>query len=416
MKSKSPLSEDPVRKFRKRIVLLLSGLYLISIAAILIIFNVTYRQTTTGEIDQVLMNHLLIISHEEMQSTTPAASSASQPTDPTGSAGTNYSITEIYTVKEGNSGAEVVDRAPDSTLTEREIRNVGNAIFSKEETKGTWSHYRFLSVIQDGAKYVTFTDISMMSAAAMRLSLRSLFIGIMFLVIWIFVSYKISAFLVRPMQEAIDKQTDFLMMASHELKTPLTVTKTSLEMMQKEGASEKYLNYALEENAVMTDIVTDLLDLTKIDLQKTTMEQMNLSDCVTEAVLPFEVQAFEKGVTLEERIDDNITIHGSNKLLLRLVSTLTDNAIRHTEENHKVIVQLKSKTLTVKNEGLPIPEEERQKLFEKFYQSPNEKATTDGQHHYGMGLAIAQSIAREHRTQITIDCIDGWNIFQVPFS
>ena len=67
--------------------------------------------------------------------------------------------------------------------------------------------------------------------------------------------------------------------------------------------------------------------------------------------------------------------------------------------------------LSVENQGISIPGEERSRIFEKFYQSSNSE---DG--HYGLGLAIAQSIAGQHHSEITVLSENGWNCFQVSFS
>lgn len=421
---------DPVRRLRLRLVLLLCALYLVSIAGMLVVFNVTYRKSSQSEIRQALVQHLMILQRESEEAGTgerpPAGTSGAGSTAGedelfaqsarAGSGAAVYSITEIYTVRQGAAGAEVVDRSPSAQLTQREIRNVGNAVLSQGKASGTWRHYQYVVQGQGENRLAVFTDTALLDRSALRLSLQSLGIGLAFFLLWGLICLRLSAVLVRPMREAMDKQRDFLMMAGHELKTPLAVLRTSLQMMEREKCQEPYLTYAMQESAVMTDIVTDLLDLTRLEATAPQMEEMSLSDCVLEAVLPMEAQAFERSVLLEEEVDEGVIIRGEEKLLLRLVSTLTDNAIRHTRRGGKVVVELSGRTLRVKNQGEPIPEEERERLFEKFYRPQSEPQEDDGQRHYGLGLAIAASIAREHGTAITIDCADGWVSFSVVFA
>lgn len=81
--------------------------------------------------------------------------------------------------------------------------------------------------------------------------------------------------------------------------------------------------------------------------------------------------AYEKNVLLKSNIQENIMLNGNREDIEHILSTLIDNAIKHTEKSKEVIVELKRNknniTWQVKNMGEPIPEEEREKIFERFY-------------------------------------------------
>lgn len=124
--------------------------------------------------------------------------------------------------------------------------------------------------------------------------------------------------------------------------------------------------------------------------------------------------AFEKEVILTTDIQQNLVIAGNNEMLERMAETLLENAIRHTEAGKEVKVVLKKDEkkvcFSVENQGKTIPEEERRRIFEKFY---HVSSLEEG--HYGLGLAIAQSIAVKHRTEITVTSENGWNCFITAF-
>ena len=119
--------------------------------------------------------------------------------------------------------------------------------------------------------------------------------------------------------------------------------------------------------------------------------------------------AFEKAVILITDIQQNLVIDGNKEMLERMAETLLENAIRHTEAGKEVKIVLKKDEkkvrLSMENQGEAIPEEER-----KFYHDSNPE-----EGHYGLGLAIAQSIAAKHHTEITVISENGWNCFIIDF-
>ena len=211
-------------------------------------------------------------------------------------------------------------------------------------------------------------------------------------------------------------QKEFVLFAGHELKTPVTVMKASLDMLEREGIHSKYLDYAAEENEKMRKLVIELLDYSKMEYQeeKSFRESVNFSQCIEGISLEFEAMAFEKAVILITDIQQNLVIDGNKEMLERMAETLLENAIRHTEAGKEVKIVLKKDEkkvrLSMENQGEAIPEEERRRLFEKFYHDSNPE-----EGHYGLGLAIAQSIAAKHHTEITLISENGWNCFIIDF-
>ena len=133
----------------------------------------------------------------------------------------------------------------------------------------------------------------------------------------------------------------------------------------------------------------------------------------------FESMAYEKGVEMSSYITDNIALNANKEDIEHIVSTLVDNAIKHTNKDGKVIVYLEKDknniVLEVKNEGEEIPIKERDKIFERFYRI--DKSRNRKEKRYGLGLAIAKSTVEKYNGKIEVDCKDGYTIFTVaiPF-
>jgi signal transduction histidine kinase len=108
-------------------------------------------------------------------------------------------------------------------------------------------------------------------------------------------------------------------------------------------------------------------------------------------------------------------MNGNKEDIEHIVSTLLDNAIKHTESSKEVIVELnKDKNnviLQVKNMGDPIPESEREKIFERFYRV--DKSRNRNEKRYGLGLAIAKSIVQKYKGNIEVSYKNEFTIFKV---
>ena len=124
--------------------------------------------------------------------------------------------------------------------------------------------------------------------------------------------------------------------------------------------------------------------------------------------------AFEKAVILITDIQQNLVIDGNKEMLEengRNPSGKRNPAYRGRKRVKIVLKKDEKKVrLSMENQGEAIPEEERRRLFEKFYHDSNPE-----EGHYGLGLAIAQSIAAKHHTEITVISENGWNCFIIDF-
>ena len=129
----------------------------------------------------------------------------------------------------------------------------------------------------------------------------------------------------------------------------------------------------------------------------------------------FESMAYERNVKLSSKIQENIMINGNKEDIEHILSTLIDNAIKHTESGNDVIVELSKEKneliIQVKNEGKEIPEKERKKIFERFYRI--DKSRNRNEKRYGLGLAIAKSTVKKYNGNIKVLYKDGFTIFKV---
>lgn len=253
------------------------------------------------------------------------------------------------------------------------------------------------------------------------LLVESLAIFIIIELLLIFISRLLTGWITKPAKEALERQKEFIVDASHELKTPLAVIMASSDELVADETSGKYIENIKYESDRMNRLISGLLDLSKLeeDASKKSYKEENLSKIVEKTALVFEAVAFEQGITIETDIEDGITLNCSKDEIEKLVSTLLDNAIKHSDKDTAVSIRLsKSKSLVniqITNKGEPIAQGDEEKIFERFYRA--DKSRSRSENRYGLGLAIAKRIVINHGGSIkaSSDGKTGTTTFEVTF-
>lgn len=209
-------------------------------------------------------------------------------------------------------------------------------------------------------------------------------------------------------------KSEFVMTASHELKTPLQSLGMSIELL-KEGASDKLdekqkqlLDAAGEELARLKSLTSDLLDLSKIETGRVEMEFDRLPPRVLaeKAVGVFKTQAEEKHIDLATDVPEDIPeVQADANKITWVLTNLIANALRYA--NSKITVSGRHVGpwvhLSVTDDGEGIPPEYQSRIFEKFVQVKSEKSVGGT----GLGLAICKEIVRAHKGTIWVDSTPG---------
>ena len=241
------------------------------------------------------------------------------------------------------------------------------------------------------------------------------FLGIFIIYI---IAKKISETIVKPVEDSFEKQKQFVSDASHELKTPLAVIEANADVLQDEVGENKWIKYIQNEVQSMNKLVNDLLVLAKMEsTNNINIQKFDLSKEVEMSVAVFESLVYEKEIKLETSINKDIYINGEKEDIKHIISILLDNAIKHTKKDKKIIVNVQKEKSDIKieviNEGEPILEEDREKIFERFYRV--DKARNRNEKRYGLGLAIAKGIVEKYNGIISANSKDGFTSFIVRF-
>ncbi len=211
------------------------------------------------------------------------------------------------------------------------------------------------------------------------------------------------------LERSFEKEQQFTSDASHELRTPMSVIMAQCEYsLEKPRTAEEYeaaLSVIQRQGRKMSGLINDMLDFTRLDMKtdRYSLEQFNLSESVTSLCSDMALIRENNIELTYDQIEQNILYTGNKALLVRALTNLISNAFRYGKENGHIHVSLQksgaSVLLSVQDDGEGIAEDEKEKVFRRFYQGDNSRGGIGT----GLGLSMAEEIARFHGGSILLE-------------
>lgn len=216
-------------------------------------------------------------------------------------------------------------------------------------------------------------------------------------------------------EKEIDKaKTEFVSLASHQLRTPLTSIKWYSEMLadpvhgKLTTKQSEFVSEITKGNERMIALVNALLDVSRIDLGKITLnpEKFDIVKTTKNIIHELDSQIIAKKINLHQHYEqDNMTVNLDTKLTAVVLQNIIGNAVKYTPERGTVHVSMKTDkqylTIAVKDTGYGIPEKDKNKIFNKLYRGEN--AQTLSIEGTGLGLYIAKSIVEQSGGKLTFE-------------
>ncbi len=225
------------------------------------------------------------------------------------------------------------------------------------------------------------------------------------------------------LEDSFMSERRFIQDVSHELKTPLTILKGELEVALKKARSAgeyaAVLQSNLEETEKMSRIVGDLLTLARFDNREVKLDHapVNLPILLEGSVKSLAGVAEKTGTAIRLSAAPGIKeVGGDQGQLRRLFLNLLDNALKYSPAGGEVKVEIYSETgrpaVKISDHGVGIPEADLPHIFKRFYRADSSRSSSG----FGLGLAIAKSIADAHQAEIKAESQPGkGSIFTVVF-
>lgn len=207
---------------------------------------------------------------------------------------------------------------------------------------------------------------------------------------------------------------DFIAISSHELKTPVTSLKMFTQILDKrlqQGKTEQAAKILQQINGQinrLTNLVTELLDVSRIEKGKLpyNMEEFSIDDLVEEVTSSMQTIIQTHTIVLEGKA--RRTVLADRERVSQVLINLINNAVKYSPKGEKVIVSCKKEnnmvTISIEDFGIGISDEEREKIFGRFYQANSDGKTFAG---LGLGLYISKEIVERHGGKIGIETKEG---------
>ena len=301
----------------------------------------------------------------------------------------------------------------------QEAVEYAKTVLSKGQSRGFYKGFKYLIEDTGKGKLIAFVDVVKDYGVIYSNLGNSIIIGIVVLFLVALFSFLLSKKAVRPMVQAYKKQNAFITDASHELKTPLAIIKTSADVLEMENGECKWTGNIHKQVNRLNELIGNLISLTKLD-ESDELErfEFSFSDILSESVTDVKDYALSLNKNIIANIEKGISFKGNEELIRKVIYILLDNSIKYAKENSDINVNLSRQNrrivFTIENEADNLEIKNYNVLFERFYRSDSSRNSKTGG--YGIGLSIAQSIVLKHRGRILADSFDGKKIiFSVKF-
>ena len=300
-----------------------------------------------------------------------------------------------------------------ASVTSDQAMSYAQDILNKSKSAGWVNEYRFGVFGDTAGTTVVFVDGSTQIASMRQnmISTTAVLVGSGVVIMLLIVLF--SKRIVRPVAESYEKQKRFITDANHELKTPLTLILSDLDILEIENGPSEWIDDMRIEGTNMAELVNQLVELSRMDEAGTAIKRtrLDMSALVREETERFEAAAQERGFEFVVEIDAGVFAQADEAAMRRLLSILLENALKYCDANGSVNVRLKSQRsgmhLTITNSFVEVGNTELDMLFERFYRSDKARTAGSGT---GVGLSIAAAIVEGHKGSIRAYAADSTHI------
>ncbi len=215
----------------------------------------------------------------------------------------------------------------------------------------------------------------------------------------------------RESERLLQLRQDFVANISHELRTPVTVIRGSLEalcdgVVHEPEQVKKYHAQMLGESIFLQRLVDDLLDLSRLQNPdfKIEMSEVNLCEVLDDAARTAGQMAKQKNIAVKREQDTQLlTVPGDYGRLRQMFLIVLDNAVKFSPPGSEISLTHKGKTVSVKDNGPGIPKEDLPYIFDRFYKTKS----AENENGTGLGLSIAKQIADRHGVKVSLTSEPG---------
>ena len=288
-------------------------------------------------------------------------------------------------------------------VTESRAEELAREAAEEGRDKGWVSDYRYRRIAGEGETLYVFVDGSLNRSVSNRLLFTAFLVLLGSAVLILTLTVLFSKRVVRPVADSYEKQKPFITDANHELKTPLTLILSNLDIVESELGKSEWLDDIRSEGERMGLLINQMVTLSRMDESENQLlsARFDLTNVVTDAVAEFQPLADERGLSLWVKLEPGLQYQGDKELIHRLVAILMDNAVKYCDPDGTIRVELfrrRHPVLLVENDYAAVDSLQLDRLFDRFYRADKARTFSGS---FGVGLSIARSILRSHHGSIS---------------
>ncbi|MFA5055245.1 MAG: HAMP domain-containing sensor histidine kinase [Dehalococcoidia bacterium] len=217
------------------------------------------------------------------------------------------------------------------------------------------------------------------------------------------------------LENSFESQKQFVQDASHELRTPIAIAQTNIEVLEMDNKAtikdyerlKNILKMSLERMSALSE---KLLLLSESEQIHTNWSTLDLAPLLNEIAEEFKTRFDEKNIKLElESIDESVPVSGDAFHLKQVFVNLIDNAVKYGNPGGEVKISTRSDDghviIEIKDNGIGISQTDQQRIFERFYRVDKSRSRAQGGS--GLGLAIVKKIVEEHGGTVSVESAPG---------
>ena len=314
---------------------------------------------------------------------------------------------ENFIIVTFNEAEEVVN---DETNTIRFIRSLSHIqclelareYLHRSENYAKVGGYRYKKAQFDEKTRVAIIDVSERRNEAYISMWGSFMIAGIGYLLFLLLILLMSRRVLKVNEKAYHNQKEFITNASHELKTPLTIISTDVEIIEMDHGTSEWTKSIKDQVQNLTTMTNQLVTSARLEEENSAgypMEDFNVTDVIQESIDAFAASLKSKHLTLQTKLEENVILNGNKYLINELVYIFFDNVLKYCEEYGEVVVTLKKNKNKIEiafANTLPKGNKvEVDKLFDRFYRDPENKVSGTG-----IGLSISKQIVELHKGKI----------------
>lgn len=328
-----------------------------------------------------------------------------------------YSIRYFSVLSSPGRDIITTNRDNIATITGEEIQGLVIEVMTGDGNIGTTDHFRFRKTSLSDGTMVVFLDMAQTIQNFQDLLHASQLFLLVTMIAVFFITRFFADKAVKPIIDVLERQKLFINDAGHELKTPLAIISSATDVVELTQGESQWTESIKKQVERLNHLIQDMLTLSRYDdLNRLSLDPVDLSKVLKLILAEMKPMLEEKNLTLQIQCPENYIVMGNEDSLITLFRTLLDNAIRYSAAGETISLASHRSgghvLLDITNPFPDFPEDQLEKIFERFYRADASRSRNTGGS--GIGLAMARTITAANGGEVKALKLDDQSItFQV---